>query len=129
MAPDQVDTIIGAHVELTGTLRNQGPIHIHGRVNGDVISESSVLIGETAVVMGPVTAKTVEVAGQVHGSITAEHHLELQPKSMVKGDIDTRQLSIRPGAIFVGSSKMEVPATNNESEAATIKRKPRLEIE
>jgi cytoskeletal protein CcmA (bactofilin family) len=130
MATDQVDTIVGAQVELTGSLHNQGSIQIHGKIKGDVVSSASVLVGETAVVTGPITAKMVEVAGQVHGSITAEQHIELQSKSMVKGDITTKQLSIKPGAVFIGSSSMEMPSGMEiDDEGSSSKRKPRLEID
>jgi len=128
MANEQIDTIIGAQVELTGSLRNEGPIQIHGRVNGDVISQSIVFVGETAVVTGPITAKSVEVAGQVYGSITAEGHIELHPKSQVKGDLTTKQLSIKPGALFFGTSNMELPGSEATPDNPS-KRKPRLEIE
>lgn len=124
MAADQVDTIVGANVELKGSLHNDGPIHVHGRVHGDITSNSSILIGETAIVDGPVTAKQVEVAGQVNGSITAEEQIELQAKSIVRGDIITNKLSIKPGAIFVGTSQMNAPA-----EEIHEKKNPRAEID
>lgn len=133
MAADQVDTIIGAQVELKGSLHNQGSIHIHGKVNGDIVSDNMVVIGETAIVTGPIQAKVVDVSGQVHGSITAEQHIELQPKSLVKGDMTTSRLSIKPGATFIGKSQMnnsEHPDLHNEdSEEVIEKKKPRLEIE
>lgn len=133
MATEQTDTVIGAHVELTGSLRNQGSIEIHGRIKGDIHSHATVLVGESAIVTGPITAKHVEVAGQVNGSITAEQRIELHPKSIVRGDLSTKQLTIKPGAIFVGASKMELPAETAvppaPEEAPAPKRKPRLEIE
>ena len=128
MAADQIDTIVGVNVELKGSLHNTGSIQIHGRVIGDVSSDSSVIIGETAIVTGPITAKVVDVAGQVHGSITAENQIELQPKSLVKGDLATSRLSIKPGAVFIGKSQM-----SSGGEEITVevldKKKPRLEIE
>lgn len=133
MPAEQVDTVVGAHVELKGSLRNHGAIHIHGKVTGDITSDSVVLIGETAVVSGPITAKQVEVAGQVHGSITAEEQIELHPKSLVKGDLSTHRLSIRPGAVFIGKSNMIEPSgadhSASDDEEPVEKKKPRLEIE
>ncbi len=130
MAADQIDTIVGAHVELKGSLRNQGSIQIHGTVIGDVVSDAVVIVGETAHVTGPITAKQVEVSGQVHGSITADEQIELQPKSMVKGDLTTKRLSIKPGAVFIGKSNM----TPDASVGMTMdddggKKRPRLELE
>lgn len=124
MAAEQVDTIVGAHVQLKGSLRNSGAIHIHGTIDGDVISDAYVLVGESAIVTGPITAKHVEVAGQVHGSITADEQIELQAKSMVKGDLITNRLSIKPGAIFIGTSAM-----NSVESPISDKKKPRAEIE
>jgi cytoskeletal protein CcmA (bactofilin family) len=124
MATEQADTIVGAHVELKGSLKNSGSIHIHGTVHGDVQSEATVVVGETATVVGPITAKFVEVSGQVHGSITAEEGIELQPKSVLKGDLTTKRLSVKPGATFVGKSTMPA-ASLGDSE----KKQPRLEVE
>lgn len=137
MAAEQSDTIVGANVELKGSLRNQGPIHIHGKIVGDVYSDSLIVIGETAIVTGPVVARQVDVSGQVHGSITAEEQLELQPKCLVKGDINTGRLSIKPGATFIGKCTMGNSSTNSASlpseeiadEQSIDKKKPRLEIE
>ena len=131
MATEQTDTIVGANVELKGSLKNHGPIHIHGRIIGDVISDSLVVVGETAIITGPVTAKQVDVSGQIHGSITAEEQIELQPKSLVKGDIACARLSIKPGATFIGKSNMAMGSEFAEAaaEGMTDKKKPHLEIE
>ncbi|HSI20172.1 MAG TPA: polymer-forming cytoskeletal protein [Verrucomicrobiae bacterium] len=126
MAAEQADTIVGAQVELKGSLKNHGSIHIHGFVTGDIHSDAAVIIGETAVVTGPVSAKVVEVGGQVHGSITAEEHIELHPKSLVKGDLTTKRLSIKAGATFIGKSSMPTPHGDNDE---IEKKKPRLEVE
>lgn len=132
MATDQADTIIGANVELTGSLKNRGSIAIHGQIKGDVFSEATVLVGEGAHISGPISAKHIEVAGKVTGSLHAETSIDLLPKSVVKGDIETKQLSIKPGAIFAGTSKMTtVEDTQTEETDAEVapRRKPRLEIE
>lgn len=130
MAADQVDTIVGANAFITGSVRNKGSIQVHGTVVGDIQSDASVFIAETAKVEGPVTAKMIEVAGHVEGSLTGESGIDLLPKSVVKGDVTTQQLSIRAGAIFVGSSHMHLPeVATEEDEAKSPKRKPRLEIE
>jgi cytoskeletal protein CcmA (bactofilin family) len=124
MAVEQVDTLVGVHVELKGSLHNQGAIHVHGRVTGDIVSESSIVIGETAIVTGPISAKRVDVSGQVHGSISAEEYIELHPKCLVKGDIQTARLSIKPGAIFNGKSTMSHTQETDDS-----KKQPKAEIE
>lgn len=134
MPAEQSDTIVGANVELQGSLRNRGPIHIHGKVTGDISSDSLIVIGETAVVLGPINARQVDVAGKVEGAINAEEQIELQPKSFVKGDLTCSRLSIKPGATFVGKSNMQEPHAGHGGSAAAgeevvEKKRPRLEIE
>ncbi|MBU6389191.1 polymer-forming cytoskeletal protein [Patescibacteria group bacterium] len=130
MAADQADTVIGAQVELKGSLHNHGPIQIHGKVIGDVASDELVVVGETAVITGPVVARQVIVYGQVHGPVTAEQLIEMNPKSLVKGDLTTNQLSIKPGAVFVGKCQMNsAPVEAAAAEEPASKRKPHLEVE
>lgn len=133
MADSATDTIIGANVELTGSLHNRGPITVHGKVNGDIVSDSQVVIGESALVMGPISAKQVDVSGQVQGSITADGLIELQPKSLVKGDLTTNRLSIKPGAVFIGKSQMlagdDMVLQDPAPMPASEKKRPRLEVD
>jgi len=131
MPQEQTDTIIGAQVELKGSLQNHGAIQVFGTVIGEIFSDSHVIIGEGAVVEGPITAKQIEIAGHVHGTITAEVQIELLPKSVVRGDLITSRLSVRPGAVFIGSSKM---VDEHQKEFATElppgeKKRPRLEVQ
>lgn len=99
-------TVVGANVKLTGVLKDFNEITVHGQVDGEVISEKNVLVAETASIKGPVSAKTVIVAGRVTGAINALEKLEILPTGKVSGSISTRDLIIRSGAFFNGKSTM-----------------------
>lgn len=99
-------TIVGANVKLVGTLSDANEIVVHGKIEGEVISEKSAIISETAFVKGPVTAEIVQIAGEIHGSVVASGKLEILPTGKVFGSITTKDLNIRSGAIFVGKSNM-----------------------
>lgn len=101
---ESFDTIIGQNVKLQGNVANQGAIQINGTVEGQVESDSTVIVGQSALVKGPIKAKVVEVSGEVHGSITAEDRVELNPKAKVIGDVNTRNFIIKLGATFEGKS-------------------------
>lgn len=109
-------TVIGSNVLLTGVLKDSGDITIHGKVEGELTSERSIIIGETAEIKGPVSGQIVTIAGFVKGSIDAGQKLEILPTGKVYGSISTRELIIRGGALFVGKSTMPV---EEESQAAT----------
>ncbi len=107
-------TIVGANVTLTGTLKDMGDVAIHGKIEGEVISERSIVVGETAEIKGPISGQVITLAGVVRGSIDAGQKLEILPTGKVFGSISTRELIIRSGAIFVGKSTMPI----EEAEAA-----------
>jgi len=99
-------TIVGVNVKLVGTLYDANEVTIHGKVEGEVKSDKLVVISETAYVKGPISAETVQIAGQVYGSITASSKLEILPTGKVYGSTTTKDLNIRSGAIFIGKSNM-----------------------
>ncbi len=101
---ESFDTIIGQNVKLQGNVANQGAIQINGTVEGQVESDATVIVGQSALVKGPIKAKVVEVSGEVHGSITAEDRVELNPKAKVIGDVNTRNFVVKLGATFEGKS-------------------------
>ena len=109
-------TIIGTNVILTGTIKDAGDIAVHGRVDGEITCERSIVIGETAEVKGPVSGQIVTVAGVVRGSIDAGQKLELLPTGKVYGSSSARELIIRSGAIFVGKSTMPVDEETSEGQ-------------
>ncbi len=99
-------TVVGANVKLTGTISDVSDIVIHGTVEGEVISDKTITITETASVKGPVTGHLISVSGKVNGAVTAHEKLELQPTADVSGSLSTKELIIKSGALFNGKSTM-----------------------
>lgn len=99
-------TIIGTNVKIVGTLYDANEIVMHGRIEGEVKSDKNIIVSETAYIKGPVTAETIQIAGQVEGAIIATGKLEMLPTGKVFGSITTKDLNIRSGAVFIGKSNM-----------------------
>lgn len=119
-------TIVGANVKLVGTLADANEIVVHGKIEGEVVSEKSVIISETAYIKGPITADMIQIAGEVHGSVVASGKLEILPTGKIFGAITTKDLNIRSGAIFVGKSNMPegdkdvtIPSENQDEKEVT----------
>jgi cytoskeletal protein CcmA (bactofilin family) len=110
-------TTVGVNVALSGTLKDQNDIHIFGLIDGEVISEKTVMIGKTAQVKGPVKGQIVSIAGVVRGSIDATERLELLDTGKVFGSISTKDLVIHSGAAFVGKCTMPTGADEGLEEA------------
>lgn len=113
------DTIIGQNVKLQGNLSNQGAIQVNGTVEGQIESDSTVIIGANALVKGPIHAKIVEVSGEIHGSVVAEDRLELNPKAKVFGDVSTKNFVVKLGASFEGKSTILKDNEANKNPAKT----------
>jgi len=102
----QVGTIVGSSVHLTGTIKDSSDITIFGSVEGDINSDQKIVIEESAQVKGPVTAAEVVVSGMVKGTINAKKRLELNPTGTIKGNIETQEILIHSGATFIGKCLM-----------------------
>lgn len=113
----QVGTIVGSSVHLTGAIKDSSDITIFGSVDGEVSSEQKIIIEETAQIKGPVKANEVIISGMVNGTVTATQRLELNQTAAVKGNIDTSELLIHAGATFIG--KCNMPDKKVKSEDGT----------
>jgi len=111
-------TTVGVNVALSGTLKDQNDISVFGMVEGEVISEKSITIGQTAQVKGPVKGELVTVAGVVRGAIAASEKLELLETGKVFGSIVTKNLVIHSGGIFVGKCDMPTGEETVEEQVA-----------
>lgn len=99
-------TVVGVNVALSGTLKDQNDIAVYGMVDGEVVSENTVTVGQTAQIKGPVRGKVITVAGVVRGSIDASEKLELLETGKVFGSIAAKDLVVKSGAIIAGKVTM-----------------------
>ncbi len=104
--PKEVETIIGEDTILQGTLKTKGSIRIDGRLEGNIIEASQVIVGVKGYVQGDITAQAVIVGGKINGNVTAIESIELKAGAQLLGDIHTSTLSIGEGAIFEGHCVM-----------------------
>lgn len=104
--PKEIETIIGEGTFFQGNIKSKGSIRIDGRLEGNIIEASQVIIGSKGYVQGDITAQSVIIGGKVNGNVTALENIELQPGSQLLGDIHTSTLSIGEGAVFEGHCMM-----------------------
>lgn len=116
MKQQEVGTIVGSSVHLTGAIKDTSDITIFGSVEGEVHSDQKVSVEESAFVKGPINASVVIVSGNIIGTVTAKERLELNPSGTIKGNIDTSDLLIHSGSTFIGECKM--PDKKIEPESA-----------
>jgi len=118
VAKPETISSIGSGMAMTGTIVCDGPMQIHGRVEGD-LRATEILIGDSAHVEGNIVAQELIIRGHVKGTIRAVR-VKLQGNGTVEGDIFHRSLAIEENAQFEGSShRVENPMEGAPAAAAT----------
>lgn len=94
----------GARVD--GDIRFSDGMRVECDVVGNiqaVESKPSILvIAETAIVTGEISADHIIINGSVKGSVKANMMLELQPKARIDGDVVYGALEMHEGALIAG---------------------------
>lgn len=98
-------TVISRGVKIEGKLSCSGSIRLDGEVQGDISSQSTVIVGENGKVNGQINADSITIGGKVTGTVRAKEKIVLEAKANLKGDIITKILSVDAGAVFNGNSK------------------------
>ncbi len=107
-----INTLIGNKSRIEGMLFASEATRLDGELQGKIISESTVIIGESGVVKGDIKAVEILVAGTVYGNLWAEQRIEITETGRVRGDLFTKTLVIGEGASFRGNWNMEMPDEN-----------------
>ncbi len=101
-----VNAFIGRSAAFEGKISTQGMLRIDGKYRGQILSDDSLVIGETAEIDGEVNVKTLSVHGTVNGDIKADRRITIHSTGKILGDIQTPILVISEGAIFEGKCQM-----------------------
>jgi cytoskeletal protein CcmA (bactofilin family) len=102
-----VGAYIGTGTRINGKLHFEGQATIDGEVEGEIIAQAHITVGQQAVVKGKVSAQSILVQGKVMAEVVAEKKLEIQPPGSVAGDVTTLSLVIGDGAILDGHVSMK----------------------
>lgn len=93
--------------ELTGEFNFKAMVRVNGHIAGTVFSKQGTLIVDTeARVDATVDVAVAVINGTVKGEIVARERVELGPSSRIYGNIWTRSLVIKDGAVFEGVCRM-----------------------
>jgi len=98
--------ILNSDVELKGTLKFTGELTFDGKLEGDINSEGTLLLGDNANVKGTIDVGAVVVRGRISGNIIAKDKIEIKAKTELFGDVKAAKLMIEEGVTFVGKSEV-----------------------
>ena len=99
--------VLSSDVEIKGSIKFRNQLFIDGKVEGEIISDGVLTIGENADIHGQIKAKLVIIFGKVFGSNTAAaERCELKSKSVLQGDLQAARLVVEDGGTFIGKCQV-----------------------
>ena len=93
-------------LSVTGTIKGNAKaaeVYAEGaQMNGDVISDGAVKVGQSTVIIGNITATSAVIAGAVKGDIDVRGPVILDSSAIVMGNIKSKYVQINNGAVIEG---------------------------
>jgi cytoskeletal protein CcmA (bactofilin family) len=100
-------SVFASQPELSGEINFRDMVRVNGHIAGTVYSKSGTLIVDTtATVDANVEVAVAVIGGTVRGDIVAHERIELGPRAKIYGNIWTRSIAIKDGAVFDGVCTM-----------------------
>ena len=102
----QIKAYMGEDTIFNGLLNFTGTVRIDGKFEGQVITEDTLIIGETGHLTAEISAGTVVCMGYVEGTVIASQKIEIHSTSKVVGNIKSPAVHIELGGVFDGTCDM-----------------------
>src|SRR5881397_4431870 len=127
-------TFLGRGVNFKGVVSFDGTVRIDGRLEGEIHTKGTLMVGEHAVLKGIITAGTLISGGKINGTITASEKVQLLKSGTLIGEVHAPSFSMEEGAHFQGLCDMgpsqwadqEPQATENVHDFTTHRSKVRV---
>ena len=104
--PGSSKNVLGSDVEIKGTLKFTGELTFEGKLEGEIHTDGTLNLGDTAVINGNIDAQSVVVRGKVTGNINAKDKIDIKAKAELFGDIKATKLVIEEGVTYVGKTEV-----------------------
>jgi cytoskeletal protein CcmA (bactofilin family) len=113
-----INTLIDRDNIIRGNYSYSGGLRLDGKIYGDLTvvedSDGTLIMGEFSKIKGSVMVETAIIAGEIVGNVTCYDYLELQPSSIITGNIEYNQIEIHAGAKINGELKQITKAQMNK---------------
>jgi cytoskeletal protein CcmA (bactofilin family) len=102
----EIKAYMGEDTVFNGSLNFEGTVRIDGKFEGQVITEDTLIIGETGHLKAEISAGIVVCMGRVEGTVAATKKVEIHSTSKVVGNVKSPALYIELGGILDGNCEM-----------------------
>lgn len=100
---NKIGTVFAEDIEFKGKLIFKSSLKIKGKFEGKIESDGHLILGQEAEVSAEAVSSTITNNGSFNGKFKASKAVELNKKSVTRGDIVTPDLIVEKGAYFSGT--------------------------
>jgi cytoskeletal protein CcmA (bactofilin family) len=118
---DEINAFLGSNTEFEGKLSFSGTVRVDGRFKGEIHTEGTLIVGETANIESNVYVSHVIVSGEIRGNIVAGKKIEIHAPGKVFGNMEAPAIIIEEGVIFEGNCRMSKPSQSEEQKLAVVR--------
>lgn len=115
-AAEELNGFMDEGTEFLGELRFRDTYRVDGHVRGRILSENTLVVGETGRVEADIDCGVVSIRGSVQGHVVGRQRIELLAGARVTGTLVSPKLVIEDGAFFQGDCAM-APITARTADA------------
>jgi cytoskeletal protein CcmA (bactofilin family) len=102
----EIKAFLGEGTDFKGILTFEGTVRVDGKLEGEIITKDTLIVGETAMVNAEIKVHTIVISGVVKGNIVSTGRVEVHRPGKLFGNIKTPILLIEEGVIFEGGCSM-----------------------
>ena len=116
----EIIAFLGKDTSFEGKLSFNGTVRIDGRFRGEIFTEGTLVIGESAVVESEVHVSHIIISGEIRGDIFAGEKIEILKPGKVFGNIQAPVVVIEEGVVFEGNCRMQRDQKDEDKKLALI---------
>ena len=118
---DQINAFLGGDTEFEGKLSFSGAVRIDGCLKGEIFTEGTLIVGESASLECNIHVSHIIVSGEIRGNITASDRIEIHAPGKVFGNIQAPTVVIDEGVVFEGNCRMQKAKESEDKKVASIR--------
>jgi len=106
LAAEDLNGFMDEGTEFNGELRFRDTFRIDGRLKGKVVSDNTLIVGESGQVEADIDCGVVSIRGVVTGRVQGRQRIEVLAGARVQATLVSPRLVIEEGAFFQGECDM-----------------------
>lgn len=103
---NEINAFLGRDTEFDGKLTFVGTVRVDGRFKGEIFTEGTLIVGESASIESDIHASHILISGEIRGNIVADDRIEIHAPGKVYGNIQAPTVVMDEGVVFEGHCRM-----------------------